>query len=65
MVCMDGIDFAIRCTEEPHGVPCDICDPYSEMQKLAIEAFIQVTVNLDVNVSIMGSKALHFPHLLT
>jgi superfamily II DNA helicase RecQ len=38
MVCMDGMDFATRCTENPPSVPCDICDPNSPMQQFAMEA---------------------------
>ncbi|KAG1835871.1 hypothetical protein F4604DRAFT_1944010 [Suillus subluteus] len=38
MVCMDGIDLATRCTEEPRGVPCDVCSPDGLMQRFAMEA---------------------------
>jgi hypothetical protein len=37
-LCMDGEDLAVRCTDEPRGVPCDICAPDSPMQRFAIEA---------------------------
>lgn len=38
MLCMDGEDLATRCTEEPRGVPCDVCSPDSPMQRFAMEA---------------------------
>ncbi|KAG0695516.1 hypothetical protein DFH29DRAFT_879996 [Suillus ampliporus] len=38
MVCMDGENLATRCTEEPHGVPCNVCNPNSPMQQLVMEA---------------------------
>lgn len=38
MVCMDGYWDATTCLERPYGVPCDVCDPESEMQLLATEA---------------------------
>jgi hypothetical protein len=38
MICMDGHELATRCNEMPHGVPCDICAPASEMQSFALKA---------------------------
>ncbi|KAG2057377.1 hypothetical protein BDR06DRAFT_1005383 [Suillus hirtellus] len=38
MVCMDGIDFATRCTEQPGSIPCDVCSPNSPMQRFAMQA---------------------------
>ncbi|KAG2134203.1 uncharacterized protein EDB93DRAFT_1254628 [Suillus bovinus] len=36
MMCMDGNKLAVRCTAEPPGIKCDVCDPNSLMQRLAI-----------------------------
>lgn len=38
MLCMDGEFLAVRCMDDPRGVYCDVCDPNSVMQRLAIEA---------------------------
>jgi hypothetical protein len=38
MLCMDGDHLALRCTDDPRGIYCDICDPHSVMQQLAIES---------------------------
>ncbi|KAG1783461.1 P-loop containing nucleoside triphosphate hydrolase protein [Suillus placidus] len=37
-LCMDGVDLAVRCTDKPRGVPCDVCAPDSPMQRFAMEA---------------------------
>jgi hypothetical protein len=38
MLCMDGDYLAVRCIDEPPGIHCDVCDPNSVMQRLAVEA---------------------------
>jgi hypothetical protein len=38
MICMDGHNLAVRCTDEPPGIYCDVCDPNSVMQRLSIQA---------------------------
>ncbi|KAG2340022.1 P-loop containing nucleoside triphosphate hydrolase protein [Suillus weaverae] len=37
-LCMDGIDLATSCGEDPHCMPCDACSPDSPMQRFAMEA---------------------------
>lgn len=37
-LCMDGKDLAVRCTDKPGCVPCDVCAPDSPMQRFAMEA---------------------------
>ncbi|KAG2062648.1 P-loop containing nucleoside triphosphate hydrolase protein, partial [Suillus decipiens] len=36
--CMDGKGFAYRCNDRPNVVKCDICDPASKMQRIALRA---------------------------
>ncbi|KAG1785568.1 uncharacterized protein HD556DRAFT_1314192 [Suillus plorans] len=38
MTCMDGHNLAVRCTDYPPGIHCDVCDPNSVMQRLSIQA---------------------------
>jgi hypothetical protein len=38
MLCMDGDHLALRCTDDPRGIYCDICDPHSVMQQLVMES---------------------------
>ncbi|KAG1830498.1 hypothetical protein DFJ58DRAFT_848448 [Suillus subalutaceus] len=38
MLCMDGENLAVRCPDDPSGIYCDVCDPESVMQRLAMEA---------------------------
>ncbi|KAG2126499.1 hypothetical protein BD769DRAFT_1668503 [Suillus cothurnatus] len=37
-LCMDGEILAVRCTQEPSCIPCDVCSPDSPMQRFAMEA---------------------------
>ncbi|KAG2358663.1 hypothetical protein BDR07DRAFT_1489182 [Suillus spraguei] len=36
--CMDGRGFAYRCNDRPGVVKCDVCDPASKMQGIALRA---------------------------
>ncbi|KAG1844369.1 hypothetical protein F4604DRAFT_1937570 [Suillus subluteus] len=36
--CMDGRGFAYRCNDRPGVAKCDVCDPASEMQGIALRA---------------------------
>lgn len=38
MLCMDGEHLTVRCTDDPQGIYCDICNPHSVMQQLAMES---------------------------
>lgn len=37
-LCMDGRYLAVRCIDEPQGIHCDVCNPNSVMQRLAVES---------------------------
>ncbi|KAG1718132.1 uncharacterized protein EDB91DRAFT_1258863 [Suillus paluster] len=36
--CMDGKGFAYRCKDRSDVVQCDVCDPASDMQRMALQA---------------------------
>jgi Helicase conserved C-terminal domain len=37
-LCMDGDKLAVKCMDDPPGIHCDVCDPDSFMQRLAVES---------------------------
>ncbi|KAG1718527.1 uncharacterized protein EDB91DRAFT_1090004 [Suillus paluster] len=49
-LCMDGEQLALRCTDPPRGVPCDICAPNSAMQLLIRKALDNPFRELDAPV---------------
>lgn len=59
MVCMDGHELATRCNEKPYGVPCDVCAPDGDMQRLALQAVEDPTRPFDdlpIDPQIVGSE---------
>lgn len=59
-LCMDGVDLAVRCTDKPRGVPCDVCAPDSPMQRFAMEA-----INTPLVKSSEGSHSNGTPSVQT
>lgn len=48
MLCMDGDNFAMKCTDEPQGIYCDVCDPNSFIQRLAMQSIGNPLVSPEV-----------------
>ncbi|KAG2121482.1 hypothetical protein DEU56DRAFT_927410 [Suillus clintonianus] len=60
-VCMDGVDLATRCNQEPRGVPCDICDPDSPMQQFAIQALSQEQTSISHTPAVQAPPPAFVP----